>query len=91
MRKTSSGHLPHLQSPTLLTAAYHGAVITLTQVLKFGTRRSVLTAFRAVLVARLALLRDRGTSRDLIAADAVVHEIGHIDRDLTSHNNRPAN
>lgn len=83
--------LPHLQPPTPLAAAYHEAVITLTQILKFGTRHSVLTAFRAVLVARLALLRDAATAHDLVAADAVAHEISHLDRDLAIHNNQPTN
>jgi hypothetical protein len=91
MHKTSPSRLPHLTSPTLLTAAYHEAVLTLTQVLKFGTRRSILTAFRAVLVARLALLRDTGTAHDLIAADAVAHEISHIDRDLATRHPHTSN
>jgi len=91
MPKMSFARLPHLESPTPLAAAYHEAVITLAQILKFGTPRSVLTAFRAVLVARLALLHESGTAHDLIAAEAVAHEIRHIDRDLPTRNRRPSN
>ena len=85
MTKLPSNRLPHSQSQTPLMTAYHDAVLAFTEVIAFGTAFHVLTAFRAVLVARLALAREGSEGSESASSattEAVEHEISNVDRNL---------
>jgi len=58
--------------------------------IKSGTALEILTAFRAVLVAEIALLRDSGGVLDRSNADALTWEVEIVDRDLADLRARQA-
>ncbi len=65
-----------------LAVAFHVAADTHAATLKSGSALEVLTAYRQVLVAEIALLRDSGGALDRATADNLEWEIERVDRDL---------
>lgn len=65
-----------------LAAAYHEAARAHAATLKSGTARQILTAFRAVLVAEIALLRSCPGAFDHATADEISYDLADVDREL---------
>lgn len=82
MGYSSSGNSVGPPSLDLLAAAFHEAASTHAGLIKCGTDRQILTAYRAVLVAEAALYRDSGGAADIATADGLGWEIEIVDRDL---------
>jgi len=82
MTDLTSNPSPTFTSDDPLAAAYHAAASAHVATLKSGTAREILTAFRAVLVAEIALLRSCPGAFDLATADAISYDLADVDREL---------
>ena len=91
MNKTSQNHPPIAPLSDSLMAAYLDAARRFAALLDFGTAAQILTAFRAALVAETDLLRHSGGVLELVAAEALEHEIALVDRDLANRAGRLPN
>jgi hypothetical protein len=79
---------PHAAAHTAprdpLAEAYHDAARAHVASLRSGTPLELLAAFRRVLVAEIALLRDAGGDLDQGCADQLGWELERVDLDLAA-------
>jgi hypothetical protein len=65
-----------------LATAYHQAASDHVKTLVSGSARDILLAYRAVLVAEIALFRDCPGALDQNAADLLTYDLADVDRGL---------
>lgn len=65
-----------------LAAAYHAAAQAHVEAIKSGSPLEILLAYRGVLAAERALLRDCDGALDQAGADALTYELEAVDREL---------
>jgi len=84
MTDFASTTLPTIAPADPLATAYHEAARAHIATLKSGTARQILTAFRAVLLAEIALLRSCPGDFDQATADAIAYDVEDVDRELAN-------
>jgi hypothetical protein len=81
---------PHAAAPPdLLAVAYHDAARAHVQAIKTGTPLEILHAYRGVLAAEIALLRDCPGAYDQATAATLTCALEDVDRDLAQRPTRP--